>query len=164
LELCQAGRLLLDHNRFKGHHTQLMIPSVGPMPDRIKQKRDNHFSMPKNRPYEVMLANCHRKGRHIHVMGQVVFDVIDGDGPMDDLTSGSMTILVSVAVLVFAVMTILAVRVNWGTQADFERLQYGLVPNNDESEQELSADDNNVDTQNDVEIEPIPDDEEAGEP
>jgi hypothetical protein len=97
-------------------------------------------------------------------MGQVVFDVIDGDGPMDDLTSGSMTILVSVAVLVFAVMTILAVRVNWGTQADFERLQYGLVPNNDESEQELSADDNNVDTQNDVEIEPIPDDEEAGEP
>eukprot|EP00535_Pseudo-nitzschia_heimii_P013612 CAMPEP_0197193960 /NCGR_PEP_ID=MMETSP1423-20130617/28368_1 /TAXON_ID=476441 /ORGANISM="Pseudo-nitzschia heimii, Strain UNC1101" /LENGTH=204 /DNA_ID=CAMNT_0042647295 /DNA_START=149 /DNA_END=760 /DNA_ORIENTATION=- len=65
LNLCQSGRLRIDQNIFKGHHTQLMIPGEGGMPDRIKQNKNNKFRMPKHRHYEVMLANCNEKGRRV---------------------------------------------------------------------------------------------------
>lgn len=148
LNLCQAGRLQLNHDIFKGHHTQLMIPSEGPMPARIKQNESGKFSMPKNRHYEVMLANCHERGRRIHVRGQVVFDLVDGEAPVTNLTATSLTILVSVAFTVFALLTILAIRINWGTRADFEYEQYGLLPGND-GELESPTDDS-VGTENEV--------------
>lgn len=131
LSLCRAGRLELDHNIFDGHHTQLMIPSEGPMPDRIKQNKHSKFSMPQDRHYEVMLANCHERGRRVHVMGQVVFNLVDSDAIVENLTSESSTILGLVAFAVFALLTILAIRINWGTRADFEQQRYGLVPDTD---------------------------------
>jgi len=176
LNLCQAGRLRLDHAVFNGHHTQLMIPSEGFMPDRIKQYKNSKFSMPKNRHYEVMLANCHEKGRHLHVMGQVVFDLVDGEAAVNNLTATSLTILVSVALTVFGLLTILAIRINWGTRSDFEQEQYGLVPDSDEGGQESSLDpDNgedeqespigsNVSTDNEDEEDIIDDDSDGANP
>ena len=102
------------------------------MPSRIKQHKYNKFSMPESRRYDVMLANCHNHGRHVHVMGKVVFDVVDDDATVNNLTGESLTILVLVAFAVFALLTILAVRINWGTQADFDEQRYGLVPDTDD--------------------------------
>jgi hypothetical protein len=111
------------------------------MPDRITQHKYSKFSMPKERNYEVLLANCHEKGRHIHVVGQVVFDLVNTDTVVNNLTAGSMTILVSVAFMVFAFLTIVVIRINWGTRADFEQEQdYGLVPDNDGDEEESPTD------------------------
>ena len=101
------------------------------MPDRIKQRQYNKFSMPEAKHYEVMLANCHPNARKIRVRGQVVFDLVD-DGDVD-LTKDSISVLVSVACLVFVVLTILTVRVNLGTRADFEQSHYGLVPDEEET-------------------------------
>jgi len=118
------------------------------MPDRIKQFKSSKFSMPKNHHYEVMLANCNEKGRHIHVTGQVVFDLVDTESTVNNLTAESLTILVSVAFLVFTLLTILAIRINWGTRSDFEHNQYGLVSdnneddNNEDDERESLTDDN----------------------
>ena len=136
LTLCQAGRLKLDHNIFKGHHTQLMIPIEGPMPDQVKQYRSARFSVPKDKHYEVMLANCHQRGRNVHVSGQVIFDLVggDADATFNNLTAESVTILTSVAVLVFFVLSILAVRVNWGTRSDFEQDIHGLVSSTDDDD------------------------------
>ena len=108
------------------------------MPDRIKQFKSGKFSVPKNRHYEVMLANCHPKGRHIHVTGQVVFDVMDGDAT--NLTTESLTILVSVAFFVFLFLTILSIRINWGTRADYEYGRFGLVSIAEEEEDEQEQD------------------------
>lgn len=89
--------------------------------------------MPEAKHYEVMLANCHLQGRKIRVSGQVVFDLVDDD--VYSLTKESLTVLISVAAVVFVVFTILTVRVNMGTRADFERAHYGLVPNDEEPEE-----------------------------
>ena len=89
--------------------------------------------------YEVMLANCNQKGRQIHVVGQVVFDVVDSDAVVNNLTAESLTILVSLASMVFALLTILAVRVNLGTRADFEHAQYLIVSGNDEDGEETRS-------------------------
>mmetsp|Transcript_10558 Transcript_10558/g.20874 ORF Transcript_10558/g.20874 Transcript_10558/m.20874 type:complete len:325 (+) Transcript_10558:107-1081(+) len=132
LTLCQAGRLKLDHNLFKGHHTQLMVPIEGPMPDQVKQYRSAKFSVPKNKHYEVILANCHQRGRNVCVSGQVVFDLMGGNTMFNNLTAKSVTILTSVAVMVFFALTILAVRVNRGTRSDFEQDLYGLVSSTDD--------------------------------
>lgn len=102
------------------------------MPDRIKQRQYNKFSVPEARHFEVMLANCNPNARKIRVRGQVVFEVVDAD--VSDLTSESLSVLVSVACLVFLVLTILTVRVNLGTRATFEQTHYGLVPDIDEEE------------------------------
>jgi hypothetical protein len=125
-----------------------MIPSDGPMPDHITQHKYRKFSMPKERHYEIILANCHEKGRHIHITGQVVFDLLNTEAVVNDLTAGSFTILMSVGFVVFALFTILVIRINWGTQADFEQGQYGLVPYNSGEEEDFgtpNADEEEID-------------------
>jgi len=137
LSLCQAGRLMLDHNIFDGFHTQLMIPRESPMPNHITNGK---FQVPKDRYYEVMLANCNQNGQHVHVSGQVVFEF--QDGPVQ-LTNGSLALLISLAFTVFISLSILAVRINWGTRADFEYSRFASPPeqvvptdNTDEDDQE----------------------------
>jgi len=120
LSLCQAGRLILDHNKFKGKHTQLMIPRIDsgtPMPDYITSKAGK-FSFPQKRYYEVMIANCNEKNEQtIHVTGQVVFDFVEyGSTP---LTIRSLSILMSMAFCVFVILSMLAIRINCGTRSDF---------------------------------------------
>lgn len=123
------------------------------MPDHITQHKSRKFSMPKERHYEVILANCHEKGRHIHITGQVVFDLLDTEATINNLTPGSFTILMSVGFMVFALFTILAIRINWGTRVDFEQEQYGLVlPYNDGDEEDFG-------TPNEEENDRIEDDE-----
>ena len=113
------------------------------MPDRIKRSKNKKFSMPKNRHYEVMLAHCNEKGRHLHVMGQVVFDLVDSDAVVNNLTAQSLTILVSLAFAVFALLTVLAIRINLGTRADFEHAQYSILSGNGEVEQDTPTGDDN---------------------
>lgn len=119
LTLCKNGRLVLDHNNFKGFHTQLMIPSEGPMPTHIKNAK---FSVPEKRFYEVILANCNGKGQRVHVSGQVVFDFEYG---IYQLTGKSMVILMSVAFFVFVCLSTLAIRISCGTRSDFESRRLG---------------------------------------
>jgi len=136
LNLCMAGRLILDHNIFEGHHTQLMIPREGPMPNHVKQ--GGKFSVPKGRYYEVLLANCKQEGQHVHVAGQVLFDF--QDGPVE-ITNGSFAILTALAFLVFLSLSILAIRIDWGTRADYEYGR-GFV-----SHEQLPTDDTEEDDQ-----------------
>ena len=138
LNLCQGGRLHLN-DKFTGHATHLTVPAKGSMPDRIKQRQYNKIHMPEAKHYEVMLANCAANGRKVRVSGQVVFDLVDDD--VDSLTRQSLTILVSVAAVVFCLFVILTVRVNMGTRSDFEQAHYGLVPDDDEDEQPAAAED-----------------------
>ena len=135
---------MLDHNVFKGHHTQLMIPREGPMPDRLHAK-NGKFSVPNaNRNYEVMLANCHQQGRHMRVTGQVVFD-LDYNDATANLTTESLAILISTALLVFLLLTMLAIRINWGTRADYEYERYGgfvsITTEEEEDEEQSQTDD-----------------------
>ena len=125
----------MDYDVFEGHHTQLMIPSEGPMPDRIKHRKNYKFTVPKNRHCEVMLANCNRKGRRMHVAGQVVFELVEGDAVINNLTAESLMFLLSLAFMVFALLTSLAIRINWGTRSDFEEAHYAIVSGSDEAEQ-----------------------------
>ncbi len=120
------------NDKFTGHATHLTVPAEGNMPDRIKQRQYNKIRMPETKHYEVMLANCAANGRKVRVSGQVVFDLVD-DG-VDSLTRQSLTVLVSVAAVIFCLFVILTVRVNMGTRADFERAHYGLVPDDDDDE------------------------------
>lgn len=107
------------------------------MPNHITNGK---FHVPKDRYYEVMLANCNQNGQHVHVSGQVVFEF--QDGPVQ-LTNGSLALLISLAFTVFISFSILAVKINWGTRADFEYSRFAspseqVVPtdNTDEDDQE----------------------------
>ena len=61
------------------------------------------------------------------------------------LTAQSLAILVSMALFVFLLLTMLAIRINWGTRADYEYERYGLLSDTtEEEEQQLSqTDDDN---------------------
>ena len=108
---------MIDNNIFQGHHTQLMIPSEGPMPSHIKHS-SGIFKVPvKNRNYDVMIANCNENGRRVQLAGQVVFDFEDNFAP---LTSGSLTILTMIAVAVCLVLSLLSIKIERGTRSDWE--------------------------------------------
>eukprot|EP00537_Pseudo-nitzschia_pungens_P014035 CAMPEP_0172387178 /NCGR_PEP_ID=MMETSP1061-20121228/4539_1 /TAXON_ID=37318 /ORGANISM="Pseudo-nitzschia pungens, Strain cf. pungens" /LENGTH=393 /DNA_ID=CAMNT_0013116749 /DNA_START=263 /DNA_END=1441 /DNA_ORIENTATION=+ len=140
LTLCEGSRLKLDPNLFRGHHTHLMIPFEGQMPDRIVQTKAARFHVPRDKHYEVLLANCHPRGKNLRVGGQVVFDLVaSGDETIGDLTPLAIVVLVAVAVVVFGVLTVLAVRVNWGTRSDFERELYEYGQRERERERERST-------------------------
>jgi len=122
LNLCEAGRLVIDHNRFEGYHTQLMIPSEGPMPVHIKNGK---IKVPvKDRSYDILIANCNENGRHIQLTGQVVFDL---DDDYITLTAGSLTILTLVAFAVCLFFSLLSVRIERGTHADWEYQQFRRI-------------------------------------
>jgi hypothetical protein len=148
LSLCQAGRLIFDRNNFDGFHTQLMIPRESPMPNHIKSGK---FHVPKDRYYEVMLANCNQNGQHVHVSGQVVFDFQEGSV---QLTNSSLALLISLAFTVFISLSLLAVRINWGTRADFEYSLSGspreqVVPIDDMDEEDRQEEDDGEDNDDD---------------
>jgi hypothetical protein len=125
LNLCQAGRLMIDNNIFQGHHTQLMIPSEGPMPSHIKRSAGT-FKVPiQNRYYDVMIANCNEHGRRIQLAGQVVFAFEDNLTPI--LTARSLTILTTVAFAVCLVLSLLSIKIERGTRSDWEYQQFHNV-------------------------------------
>lgn len=117
LGLCQAGRLMIDHNIFQGHHTQLMVPSEGSMPSHIAKSSDR-FTIPvQNRNYDVMIANCNGEGRRISLSGQVVFDFQNDIAP---ITPKSLALLTFVALSVCLMFTLLSIKIDRGTRADWE--------------------------------------------
>eukprot|EP00536_Pseudo-nitzschia_multiseries_P014511 jgi/Psemu1/38982/gm1.38982_g len=83
LFLCDEtnGRLLIDHDIFRGYHTELHIPPSGMlMKDRITDPRAGNIpSFPsQDTKYEVLIANCDQQaygtGRNVGLSGQVVFE------------------------------------------------------------------------------------------
>jgi len=161
LNLCQAGRLVLDHNIYKGYHTQLMIPArEGSMPNHVKN--GGTFSVPKNKYYEVMIANCNQSGQHVHVTGQVVFDFQEnGYAGSGELTNTTFALLVSLACMVFLTFSLLSVRINWGTRADFERTRGFFVSVHSQHSHVHDHDDTQVPT---VENDDTSDEEDQQEP
>eukprot|EP00536_Pseudo-nitzschia_multiseries_P018272 jgi/Psemu1/70493/estExt_Genemark1.C_23270002 len=139
LNLCEGNRLKLDHDLFTGHHAQLVVPTEGRMPNQIHNNNrffdfnfvGSGFSVPTSgQHYEVLLANCDPNGKTIRVRGRVVFDLLDDRDDENQILpagagAGAIAILVGVAALVFAILSVLAVRVNRGTRSDFEREVYG---------------------------------------
>lgn len=122
--MCQAGRLFIDRNIFEGYHTQLMIPSDGPMPATIK-KGKAIFKVPvQDRNYNVMLANCNENGRSVSLTGQVVFDFEENLTP---ITFHTLTVLTSVALMVCLFFSCLSIKVDRGTRADWEYQRFQNV-------------------------------------
>ena len=74
LSLCNNdGRLQIDRERFRGHHSELAIPGDGPMiEDRIVDGGEIVVSE-RDRTYEVMIANCNKQGKQVNMAGQVIF-------------------------------------------------------------------------------------------
>jgi hypothetical protein len=124
LGLCQAGRLIIDNNIFQGFHTQLMIPSEGPMPSNIK-KNSGTFKVPvPDKNFNVMLANCNDNGRPVSLTGQVVFDFEENFTP---ITPYSLTLLTSVALFVCLCFSCLSIKIDRGTRADWEYQRFQNV-------------------------------------
>ncbi|KAG7372102.1 hypothetical protein IV203_018245 [Nitzschia inconspicua] len=124
LSLCQAGRLFIDNNFFQGFHTQLMVPSEGPMPSNMK-KTNGIFKVPiQNRNYNVMLANCNDNGRPVSLRGQVVFDFEENYTP---ITPRSLTVLTSVALMVCLLFSCLSIKIDRGTRAHWEYQRFQNV-------------------------------------
>jgi hypothetical protein len=115
LNLCQGGRLAVDHNKFHGLLSSLMVPMEGSMPEHIVNGR---FPVPeKNHNFEVMIANCNQNGRRVSLSGQVVFEI--DDDPLTKLSVASEVKLTLVALAVCMIFTMLSVRVRRGTYSDY---------------------------------------------
>ncbi|VEU35276.1 unnamed protein product [Pseudo-nitzschia multistriata] len=83
LSLCDetTGRLLIDHEVFRGYHTVLHIPPTGMMmKDRIIDPKAKSIpSFPsQDSKYDVLIANCDQQaygtGRNIGLSGQIIFE------------------------------------------------------------------------------------------
>jgi hypothetical protein len=111
---CEGGRLSIDSSLFHGFHTQLMVPSIGPMPRHVKQ---NKVPFPnKEQTYEVVFANCNDDGRKVLITGQTV---IDYDENKTELSFVSVVFLTTVALSICLLFTFLTVRIRRGTLAEY---------------------------------------------
>jgi hypothetical protein len=150
LGLCQSGRLVIDRNIFQGHHSQLMVPSAGPMPSNII-KSNGTFKVPvQNRNYNVMLANCNEKGRPVSVSGQVDFDFEENFTP---ITPRTVTILTFVALAICILFSALSIKIDRGTRADWEyrRFQSFEMLREEQARERLEQNDGNEGGTNDEE-------------
>ena len=102
-----------------------MVPSDGPMPSHIKRSAGT-FQVPvKNRNYDVMIANCNENGRRVMLKGQVVFDFQEKN--FTPLTSGSLTILTTVAFAVCLILSLLSIKIERGTRSDWEYQRFQSI-------------------------------------
>jgi hypothetical protein len=115
VNLCDKGRLVIDTSTFEGLHTQLIVPLHGPMPKNVKKKKA--ALLHKDQTYNILFANCNTEGRNVYISGQVVLDY--NEHPMD-LSFQSVMILVTIALSICSLFTVLSVRVHSGTRADYQ--------------------------------------------
>jgi hypothetical protein len=118
VNLCENGRLGIDSEFFHGFHTQLMVPSIGPMPGHVK---NNKIALPnKEQMYAIVFANCNDAGREVLIVGQPVFSY---DENQIELTFASVVLLTIVALSICLLLTFLTVRIRPGTRAEYNEYQ-----------------------------------------
>jgi hypothetical protein len=122
LNLCDNGRLKINHDLFVGHHIELPVAKYGPMKtDRLDVEESEIFVPTGGRTFEVMIANCNKQGREINLFGQVVFDsiLLNNDGSINGIDIISEIHLVIFALAVCLFFTLCTVRIHLGTRADY---------------------------------------------
>lgn len=118
VDLCENGRLRIDNHVFQGFHTQLMIPSTGPMPHHVKHKK---IALPhKEQMYKVLFANCNKGGRKVQITGQAVLEYNENQV---ELSFGSVASLTVIALSICLFFTFLTVRIRRGTRAEYNEYQ-----------------------------------------
>jgi hypothetical protein len=120
LSLCSNdGRLQIRKDRFKGHHFEISVPGQGAIPqDRIVDGAEIMVS-DKDRTYEVMLANCNKRGRDVSVSGKVAFDSFAYSSALHAQDDVSGIHLLVMGVAVFLLFTVCSFRIHMGTAADY---------------------------------------------
>jgi hypothetical protein len=153
LSLCNNdGRLQIDRERFRGHHTELLVPSLGPMPQDHIIDGGEILVSERDRTYEVMIANCNKQGKQVFMAGQVIFQSF-GRHSSDDLDPavGMHLLMIGVAICLF--FSICNLRIHMGTRAQYNgpRLlplfrdgaisheQYRVVRRHEDHGQQLTA-------------------------
>jgi hypothetical protein len=120
LSLCSNdGRLQIQKDRFLGHHFEIFVPRTGEMPQiRILDGAEIVISE-KDRTYEVMFANCNKRGRDISLSGQVVFESFGKSSVLHAQDNASGLHLLVMGVAVFLLFTVSSFRIHMGTRADY---------------------------------------------
>lgn len=114
VNMCEDGRLRIDSNVFRGFHTQLMVPSVGTMPRKVKH---GQIALPHEaQTYKMVFANCNDNGRKVQMFGQAVLDY---DENQVEMTFDAVVMLMGISFSICLLFSLLTIRIRRGTRAEY---------------------------------------------